>query len=67
MRNDADLPSGWDEERLDRVLQYYEAQTDAEAAAEHDEAYRSRGATLVEVPFDLLPEVRRLIARKRAG
>lgn len=59
------LPNGWDEARLRRVLEHYESQTNAEAAA-HDEAYRSRGATLMEIPFDLLAEVRKLIARKRA-
>lgn len=67
MSEDTRLPKGWDEARVRRVLEHYESQTDAEAAAEHDEAYRSRGATLMEVPFELLPEVRKLIARKRAG
>jgi hypothetical protein len=66
VKNDDRLPDGWDEARVQRVLEFYESQTDEEAASEHDEAYRSRGATLVEVPFDLLPEVRKLIARKHA-
>lgn len=66
MSEDTRLPKGWDEARVRRVLEHYESQTDAEAAAEHDEAYRSRGVTLMEVPFELLPEVRKLIARKRA-
>jgi hypothetical protein len=45
----------------------YEAQTDEEAAAEHDAAHRSREHTLMEVPIDLVPVVRELIAQRRAG
>lgn len=61
------LPKGWDEDRVQRVLEHYEAQTDEEAAAEHDAAHRSREHTLMEVPIDLVPIVRELIAKRRAG
>ena len=66
MSEDARLPKGWDDARVRRVLEHYESQTDEQAAAEHDDAYRSRGVTLMEIPFELLAEVRKLIARKRA-
>lgn len=56
---------GWDEERVHRVLEHYEVQTDEEAVAEDEAAFQEKGQTFVEVPNDLLPEVRRLIAQRR--
>ena len=32
------FPSGWDEERVRRVLEHYESQTDEEAVAEDEAA-----------------------------
>jgi len=57
-------PRGWNEARVRRVLEYYESQSDQEAAAEIETALEG---TTMEVPVALVPEVRRLIAkRKRA-
>jgi len=56
------FPPGWDEERVRRVLAHYESQTDDEAVAEDEAAYEQEGLTMVEVPSDLVPKVRRLIA-----
>ena len=52
--------------KVQALIDYYENQTDAEAIAEAEAAYRKRGTTLIEVPIKLLPAVRQLIAR-RAG
>jgi hypothetical protein len=60
-------PPGWDEERVRRVLAHYEQQTQEEAVAEDEAAFEQEGQTFVEVPNDLLPKVRELIARKRTG
>ncbi len=60
-----DHPSGWDEDRIRRVLEHYERQTDEDAAAEDDAAFDSPTHTAMTVPVDLVPEVRALIARKR--
>jgi hypothetical protein len=57
------FPSGWNEERVRRVLEYYESQTDEEAVAE-DEAALS-GSTVMNVPADLVPTVRELIAKHK--
>jgi hypothetical protein len=65
--SDSKLPKGWDKDRIQRVLNHYESQTDEEAAAEHEAAHRSREHTLMEVPVDLVPIVRELIAKRRAG
>lgn len=65
--SDQTLPPGWDEERVKRVLDYYESQSDEDAAAEHDAAFEAGRQTLVDVPAELLDEVRALIAKRRAG
>jgi hypothetical protein len=60
-------PDGWDAERVRRVLEHYEAQSDEEAVAEDEAAYESTTHTAMEVPVDLVPVVRQLIAKRRAG
>ena len=59
-------PIGWDEERVRRVLEQYEAQSDEEAVAEDEAAFDDTGYTTMEVPVDLVPVVRELIARRSA-
>ncbi len=60
-------PDGWDAERVRRVLEHYEAQSDEEAVAEDEAAYETTTHTAMEVPVDLVPAVRELIAKRRAG
>ena len=61
------FPKGWEEDRVRRVLEHYENQTDEEAVAEDEAAFASRTETLMEVPNDLVPTVRELIAKRRAS
>jgi hypothetical protein len=61
------FPQGWDEERVRRVLEHYEKQSDEEAVAEDEAAYESTTHTAMEIPVDLVPQVRELLARRRAG
>jgi hypothetical protein len=58
-----ELPVGWDEQRIREVVDYYETQTDEEAAVEHEAALSSPTGTLMEVPTELVPVFRELIAR----
>jgi len=60
------FPPGWDEERVRRVLGHYESQTDEEAVAEDSAAYESTTHTAMEIPIDLVPVVRQIIAKRRA-
>lgn len=60
-------PAGWDEARVKQVLAHYEQQSDAEAVAEDEAAYESTTHTAMEVPVDLVPAVRELLAKRRAG
>jgi len=63
---DTEYPPGWDEERVKRVLAHYEQQTDDEAVAEDEAVYESATHTTMEVPVDLVPTVRELLAKRRA-
>ncbi len=58
------FPVGWDEARVRRVLEHYEAQSDAEAVAEDEAAYEATTHTMMEVPVELVPIVRELIAKR---
>ena len=57
------FPEGWDEARVRRVLEHYEGQSDKDEAAEIADA--AEPTALIEVPVDLVPEVRELIAKRR--
>jgi len=68
MRKNDEFPSGWDDQRVREVLNYYVSQTDEEAAAEHEAALSSPDHTVMGVPAELVPVFRQLIAehgRKR--
>ena len=58
------FPEGWDEERVRRVLEHYEQQTEEEAVAEDEAVFEDRSATIMEIPVDLVPQVRELIAKR---
>lgn len=57
-------PKGLNRRRVRALIDYYDNQSDAEAIAEAEAAYRKRKTALVEVPVKLLPAVRELIARQ---
>ena len=61
------FPPGWDEERVKRVLVHYESQTEEEAVAEDEAAFEAADQTIMEVPTELVPKVRELIAKHRAA
>ena len=64
MRREQRFPPGWDEERVRRVLEHYDQQSEEEAVAEDEAAFEGRKETVMEVPSDLLPQVRRLLAER---
>ena len=61
------FPSGWNEERVKKVLAHYESQSEDEAVAEDEAAYEAPGQTVMEVPTDLVPAVRELIAKRKSA
>ncbi|MGE3712413.1 MAG: hypothetical protein AB7G35_22430 [Hyphomicrobiaceae bacterium] len=59
------LPHGWDKQRVQRVLDHYEFQSEDEAVAEDEAAGENETSTLMEVPRDLVPKVRELVGRHK--
>jgi hypothetical protein len=62
MRQDR-FPPGWDEARVRQVLAHYEEQTEEEAVAEDEAALAESTQTVMEVPHELVPAIRELIAK----
>lgn len=57
------FPKGWNEKRVSKVLEHYENQTDEEAVAEDEAAFKNPSTTFMEIPNKLVPKVRALLAR----
>ena len=57
------FPPGWDEARVRRVLAHYEEQTEEEDVAEDEAAAEDQTQTVMEIPTELVPAVRVLIAK----
>ncbi len=64
MTRQSKFPTGWDEKRVKRVLEHYETQSEDEAVAEDEAAYEDTNQTFMEIPNELIPVVRELIAKK---
>ena len=62
MKNTTNFPQGWDEERVQRILQHYDSLTEDEAVAEDEAAFEDSTQTLMEIPNELVPAVRALLA-----
>ena len=59
------FPPGWNEERVRKVLDHYERQSDEQAVAEDEAAFTDHPETVISVPVDLIPAVRELIGRQQ--
>lgn len=66
MKHQVRLPEGWTPERVERVIDHYETQSDEDAAREDEAAFEASGETLMFVPSELVPVVRQLIAERAA-
>jgi len=58
-----EFPVGMDEQSILDLVDYYDSQTDGDAAAEHEAALAHPTGTLMDVPTELVPVFRELIAR----
>ena len=65
--NKDNFPPGWDAERVRRALEHYEGQADEEAVAEDEAAFEATTHTSMEVPVDLVPRIREMIAKRRTA
>ena len=59
------FPIGWDERRVRRVLKHYEKQTEEEAVAEDEAAFEDSTQAIMEVPKELVPTIREMIAKHK--
>ena len=59
------FPEGWDEGRVAELIAHYAGQSDDEAVAEDEAAMSESSRTVMEIPTDLVPAVRDLIASRR--
>jgi hypothetical protein len=57
------FPPGWDEERVRRIIAHYDDQGEEEAVAEDEATLEEKSQTLMEIPNELVPMVRELIAK----
>jgi len=67
MMKQSKFPLGWDEERVKRILAHYEEQTEEEAVAEDEAAFEDQSQTMMEIPKELVPAVRELIAKHQGN
>jgi hypothetical protein len=65
--NENRFPPRWDESRVRRVLEHYDAQTEDEEFAEIEATREAAGQTLMPIPNELVAEVRAVLARKRSA
>lgn len=59
-----EFPPGWDKERVRRVIEHYETQSEEEAVAEDEAAYEDSPQTFMQIPNTLVPKVRELLPRQ---
>ncbi len=63
---DTPFPHEWDEERVRKVLEHYDRQTDEQAVAEDEAVFANQPETVISVPVDLVPAVRELIGKQQS-
>ena len=57
------IPGDWTEDRIQKVIKHYDSQSEEDAVSEDEAAYEHDGQTIMEVPSELVPKVRELIAK----
>ena len=64
MKKTTSFPPGWDEDRVERLLRHYDSLSEDEAVAEDEAAFENATHTVMEIPKELVPAVRALIANR---
>lgn len=57
------LPTGWTEERIRKLAEHYDHQSEDEQAAEIEASLHADNITMMAVPTALVPQVLRIIHR----
>ena len=61
------FPRGLDEKRVKDVIAYYDRQTEDEELAEYEAAMKVECQSVMLVPTELVPAIRKLISKKRGA
>ena len=61
------FPPGWNEHRIQKVIEHYDSQSEVDALSEDEAAYEHNGQTIMGVPSELVPKVRDLIAKNASS
>lgn len=64
--NQNNFPPGWDEDRVQDVIQYYDSLTDEEAAAEYEAAWDDPNMVSMLIPRELVHAVNALLDKHDA-
>jgi hypothetical protein len=59
------FPRGWNQKRVQAVIDYYDRQTEDEELAEYEAGMAINGQTMMMVPTELVPEIEALIAKRK--
>ena len=59
------FPKGWTEKQIRKLAEHHDNLTDDEEVAEIEAALNDKNETLIMVPTELVPEIVRLINKKR--
>ena len=63
MKKTTNFPPGWDQERVQSVIDHYDSLNDAEDVAESEAAFADPTQTVMVIPNELVPAVRALLAK----
>ncbi len=61
--NQSQFPTGWNVQRVERVITHYDEQTEDEAVTEDETTLEDQTQTIMEIPRELVPAVRELLAK----
>jgi hypothetical protein len=61
------LPDGWDEDKVQRLIAHYGEQNDDQALLEDEAGVEESTETVMTVPHELVSQVRELIAKHRGS
>lgn len=64
MKNTTHFPPRWNEERVQRILRHYDSLSEDEFVAEDEAALEDATQTVMEIPNELVPAVRTLLAER---
>ncbi|MDJ0682090.1 MAG: hypothetical protein QNJ18_19795 [Xenococcaceae cyanobacterium MO_167.B52] len=59
------FPPGFDEVKIQSIIEHYENQTEEEAVAEDETIMTNEQQTMMQIPNNLVPIIRELIAQNK--